>query len=143
MGASLLTALNILNYNLGSQAYSPSLPANFYVGLSTVTIVITATTGIGTVVEPATANGYTRVTSANNTSSWTTATTTAGLSNKLDLAFPTSSSPWGTILAVFLADSGTRNAGNVWWYLNLAAPIIVQTSTIITLAAGTVTFTLT
>lgn len=138
MPATTLTKNNILNYNFGSQAYSPSLPSTMYFGLSTTLV---GPTGLATTTEPLTASGYARVSYLNNTDKWTTSTV-GSLSNKIAISFAQSSVAWGTILGVFIADSGTRATGNVIWYHNIDPSIIVQTLTIVTFAIGAIIVTM-
>jgi hypothetical protein len=130
---------NILNYNFGSQAYSPALPATMYFGLSTTLV---GAAGLATVTEPLTASAYARVAYVNDTAKWTTSST-GSLSNKVVIAFPQSSASWGTILSVFIADSATRAAGNVLWYTTLAPSILIQNYTIYSIAIGAIVVTMT
>ena len=128
MPATTLCLNNILNYNFGSSAYSETLPATMWIGLSTV-VLTPASTG-ATVTEP-TAMGYARVSFTNNKTNWTTSTT-ASLENDVAIVFPESSGIWGEIVSIFIADVTTVGAGNVWWYYNLNPTITVGDNTTVT-----------
>ena len=139
MTATLITVNNILNYSFGSRTYSPALPSYPFIGLSTTLV---DATGLTSVTEPATANGYARFGSVLEiTPTWTTATTNT-ITNLFTVTFPTASASWGTVLSLFIADSGTRAAGNVVWYSTLATPILVSASQILSFEPGDIVITM-
>jgi hypothetical protein len=71
-----------------------------------------------------------------------TASTTGTLSNGRAIAFPQSSASWGTILSIFIANSGTRAAGDVLWYYTLSPSRVVAINTIESFAVGAVVVTM-
>jgi hypothetical protein len=56
--ATTVTLNNILNYNFGSNTYSPALPTKMSFGLSTTQVTAA---GIASVTEPIAASGYARI----------------------------------------------------------------------------------
>ena len=138
MPASNYAINKVLNNVFG--ATSASVPATMYFGLSTE--VMTAAT-LGTLsTEPATAMGYARKSATNDHTTWTTSTVQT-LASDIAIVFDASTDVWGLIRAVFIADSGTRAAGNIWWYYNFSPAFEVGDSTQITLASGTIVATMT
>ena len=69
--------------------------------------------------------------------------TTGTLTNGKAITFPESSGDWGTAVSLFIADSITRDAGNVLWYQPLSPTVVVQTNTIVDFPIGTVIVTMT
>ena len=141
MPSTNLAINNILNYNFGGSAYSETLPATMYFGLSST--LVTATSTGATVAEPS-GGSYARKSFVNNTSNW--ATSTLGtLRNLAEVAFVKSTGIWSTsiapILSVFISDSGTTGAGNIWWYATLSVPLVVPTLTIVSFPIGTIIVT--
>jgi hypothetical protein len=136
------TIYDILNYNFGKQTpvYGPN--TTMYFGLSTTEV---DETGLASVTEPAAAADYARVTYTNNTTNWSTANATNGavVRNNNPVTFTTSSSTsaWGTILSIFMADTSTRAAGNILWYYTLEPSLVVGTSTVVDFAINTIVVT--
>jgi hypothetical protein len=124
----------VVNYLFGKQAFSPAIPDPLYIGLSTTRV---DATGLASATEPLTASGYARISYANDTgaSGWTTATTGSN-SNKAAATFAESTADWGTILSVFIADSGTRAAGNILWYYTLSPSVECPDNTILSFDIG-------
>ena len=98
----------------------------YYIGLST-----TAINAAGTGVTEPTGGGYQRVAVTNNKTNFTDST--GGIvQNKVQFEFPESTTAWGTITHVFIADSLT--GGNILYYDALTTPRTVQTATILLFA---------
>ena len=127
---------SMLNNVLGAIAYTPV--SNYYVGLSTTAV---STSGSNT-TEPIGGKGYARVQIANNKTTFTYASS-GSLITDIAVAFPTSSSAWGTITDVFLADTSASATGNVWFYQALPTPKIVQDATTVSFAANALSFSMT
>ena len=142
MPATTLTLNNILNYNFGVRAYPYSLPDTImYFGLSTTLV---GATGLATVTEPATAAGYARYdyNGTNAPETWTTSTE-GTLSNVNSFSFSESSSAWGTILSIFIADAYSRNTGHVLWYQTLYPSLYVPTNFVVTFPAHSIVASMT
>lgn len=133
MSATNYARNKILDYNFGSVAYS--VPASFFLGLSTTTI----SAGGSTATEPVGAS-YSRVEIANDKSNWTYASSGC-LLNSVSLSFVQSSGSWGTVTYYGLWDALT--SGSLWFYQALPTPKIVQSETVVTLSACSVAISLT
>ena len=135
MNATTYESNRILNHVFGgaegggASVYTPA--TNWYVGLSTT--IVDAT---GVVTEPSGGN-YARVEIANDKTTWSDSTL-ATLQNDISVAFPTSSSSWGTIVSVFLARSGTEGTNDASYYFTLNPSFPVVGGSIVTFAAGTI-----
>jgi len=140
MGATTAQLNNILNYTFGAVAFSPANPATMYFGLSTTTV---DATGLASSTEPLTASGYARIAFTNNQSSHWHNSTAASIHNDIAVTFAESTAAWGTILSVFIADSGTRAAGNIIWYQTLSPSLVVQDNTIVEFPAESIVVTMT
>jgi hypothetical protein len=78
-----------------------TVPANYEVALST-----TAINDDGTNLTEPVGNGYARVVIANNGTTWAAAS--AGVkANAIDIAFPTATGPWGTVIEWALLDQSS------------------------------------
>jgi hypothetical protein len=130
----------ILNLTFGSQAAVPidPMPATMYIGLSTTLV---DATGLASSTEPATADAYARVTFTNNDTNWSTSTA-ASLHNDVAITFTESTASWGTIQSIFIADSGTRAAGNILWYATLSPALVVGDNTVVSFGVGSVVVTI-
>jgi hypothetical protein len=95
-------------------------PSVFYFGLSTVDANVN-----GVYTEPSLAN-YSRVAYLNNNSYWNSSTANSGnpVYNLSTITFPTSTSSWGTIKSIFMADASS--GGNIVWYQQLTTPLYIQ-----------------
>jgi len=133
MSVCYVVANKILDYNFGKTAHTP--PTTYYVGLSTTTINIGGTGA----TEPV-GGAYARVAVTNNKTNFTVAAL-GSLKNDVSISFVESTSAWGTITYVFLADALT--AGNIYFYEALSAPKTVQSATTVLFAAAGLTFTMT
>jgi len=133
MSVCYIAANKILDNNLGATANTP--PANYYVGLSTTTIVIAGTGE----TEPS-GGSYARVAIANNKTTFTTAASGV-LTNDITITFTESTGAWGTITYVFLADA--LSGGNIYFFEALPAPKTVQTATTVVFAATAMSFSMT
>jgi hypothetical protein len=101
----------VLNLIFGATAYSP--PSTLYVGLSQ-----SSSNKSGTITEPS-GGGYARVAVTNSVASFPAAS--AGTkSNGGVITFPASTSNWGTVQSLFIADSAT--GGNVLAIADLTSP---------------------
>jgi hypothetical protein len=138
MPATTLCINNILNYNFGGTAYAETLPAIMYFGLSTTLVTISSTGA--TVAEPS-GGSYARKSFTNNNTNWSTSA--AGtLHNDVAVAFIESTAAWGTMLSIFISDSATTAAGNIWWFYTLSPSIIVPDNTIVTFPIGSIVVTM-
>jgi hypothetical protein len=133
MAATNYARDKILNYNFGSIAYT--VPASFFLGLSTTTI----NAGGSTATEPVGA-GYARVEIANDKTSWTYSSSGC-LLNSTSLSFVESSGSWGTATYVALWDTVT--SGSIWFYQALVPSKVVQANTVVTFSASSIAQSLT
>ena len=81
-----------------------------------------------------TAVGYARMAVTQNDDNWSAATTGGATSNSSDITFPTSTSDWGHISGVFIADHLT--AGNLLLHGSLTVPRDVKSGDIFKFNAG-------
>lgn len=126
---------SILDKAFGGENFSP--PSSYYVGLSTTTISSSGSN----VTEPTGGKGYARVEVPNNKTYFTYAST-GSLVNASAIEFPTSSSSWGTIVDVFLADTSASGTGNIWFYETLPSSRVVQDETTVSFSASALTFSI-
>lgn len=133
MAATNYARDKMLDYNFGSVAYS--VPASFYLGLSTTTI----NAGGSTATEPVGA-AYARVPITNDKTSWTYSSSGC-LLNSTSLSFVESSGSWGTITYLFLSDALT--SGSIWFYQLLPTSKIVQANTAATFSASSIAMSFT
>lgn len=101
---------DVLDALFGNQP--TDIPATHYIGLS----LTPPTNNGGNVTEPDTANGYARVSFANNATNWTTAATRAK-SNATIITFPTATGAWGLIThyVIWRHATSTATADFVGW----------------------------
>lgn len=122
---------SLLNHAFGNVGYTA--PGTLYLGLSSTPIADDGTGG----TEPI-ANGYARVSLANNKTNWSTATGAANtIQNAVELAFPESSGAWGTLTHFFVSDATT--AGNILASGALTEPKTVGSGEIPRFSAGNIT----
>jgi hypothetical protein len=148
MPLSVFAKNNILNYTFGGTAYTGTLPAKLWFGLSKVAVDDTYTGTTIAAHEPASADGYYRAYHTggydNNKTTWSVSAT-GTLYNKINIAFPASTAAWGTILSIFIVDAAT--AGNIYAFYTLNPSITVQAGTTLTWAgasgSGSINITLT
>lgn len=122
----------ILNSIFGGTTLTP--PATLYFGLSTTSI---QEDGTG-ITEPV-ANGYTRVAVANNSTSFNVSTTSTK-TNKIEVAYPSATGNWGTIVDFFISDAAS--GGNIICYGTLNVSKTVTSGDILSFAANNLTITL-
>lgn len=108
---------------------SDTVTTNLYIGLST-----TAINADGTGATEPSGGNYARVLIANNKVSWGNASS-AVLSNLIEVSFPESTTSWGTITHIFLADA---ISGQPIYFDALATPRQVQAQTTLIFATGTI-----
>jgi len=132
MAATNYARNKILDYNFGSTAYS--VPASFFMGLSTTTISVTGSNA----TEPSGA-AYARVEISNDKTNWTYASSGC-LLNSASIVFTESSGSWGTVTHVALWDAST--SGSIWFYEALPSSKVVQANTIVSFSASSVAMTL-
>ena len=124
MAITTYQANRLNDYLFGSTSFTPN--GTYYIGLST-----TAINAAGTGVTEPTGGGYQRVAVTNNKTNFTDST--GGIvQNKVQFECPESTTAWGTITHVFIADSLT--GGNILYYDALTTPRTVQTATILLFA---------
>lgn len=122
--------LNCIMGNVFGSKTDPQLPQNYYIGLST-----TAPSQDGTgATEPADGS-YARV-SMDSFS----IPNSGVITNSAELAFPDSTTDWGTVTHYVVYDAATN--GNLLIYNTLEKPRIVQSESQVRFNAGTITFTL-
>ena len=137
MSITYLAGARILDQQFG--AVSPTVPATYYLFLSTTTIV-DAGTGY---TEPSTSGtGYARVAVANNKISWGNASSNS-LSNLIEISFPISTASWGTITYIGISDSGTVGAGNVLFFAPLTPNRAIASGTTPYFGIGDITVSIT
>jgi hypothetical protein len=115
---------------LGGVSFTP--PTNYYLALSTTNI-----SSSGSNVSEPVGAGYARV-QIPNTKSYFSYSTSGCITNSTSLVFAETSGSWGTITDIALTDSLT--SGSVWMYTTLTTPKIVQSDTIISFSASSITF---
>jgi hypothetical protein len=139
MSATTFMLDEVINFNFGAIA-QPALASHFF-GISTAVATVAGITGA---TEPPTANGYSRYTFTNNQTTHWSHSAGSGTHNDETIVFgANTNTDWGTIRSIFIADSGTRDAGNVLWYYNFPVPFVVQIGATITFAIGSVVITMT
>lgn len=116
--------------NFGNVTFT--VPTNLYVGLSTTPVNFDGTGA----TEPTSGNGYSRVTIANNKTTWGNSLNGI-LSNLIQVIFPTSTGSWGTVTYVFFSDALT--AGNILYYDVLTPSRSVASSTTVLFDIGAIT----
>ena len=121
MGMTYYMANAFLNYVFRESGSVPA-PGTYYVGLSTS---VMDATGSAIVSEPSGGN-YARQSYPKASGSWV-APTLGVTSNNTTITFPESTNNWGTIKAVFIADSQT--GGNILYYYNLDSYLPVPANT--------------
>ena len=133
MASTHLTNGRVLDQQFG--AVAPTVPATYYVALSTTTPVIGGTN----FTEPSTvATAYARVAIDNDKVTWGNAASSS-LTNLIEISFPESTASWGTVTYVGLYDNGTAGAGNLLYYGLLSPSRSVQTGTILYFGIGDIT----
>lgn len=126
MAITTYQANKLNDFLFGGTSFTPS--GTYYLGLSTTAINANG----GGATEPA-GGGYARVAVTNNKTNFTTSS--GGIvQNNTQFEFPESTTAWGTITHVFIADSGTIGGGNILYYDALTKPRTVQTATILLFA---------
>lgn len=121
MAITTYQANRLNDYLFGATPFTPN--GTYYIGLST-----TAINAAGTGVTEPTGGGYRRVAVTNDKTKFTDST--GGIvQNKVQFEFPESTTAWGTITHVFIADS--LKGGNILYYDALTTPRMVQTAAIL------------
>ena len=133
MSVTTYAANKVLDYNFGLTSYT--VPSTYYVLLSTATI---ANDGTGA-VEPS-GGAYARVAVTNNKTNFATASSNS-LTNATAITFTESTTSWGTITYIGLADA--LSGGNIWWFEALPTPKTVQSATTVTFSVGALTVSMT
>jgi hypothetical protein len=126
-GVSTYCANAILNHLFDNTTFTQP---TIYAGLTTTTIV--DADGGGDIDEVADSNGYAREAVA----SWDAAAAGATANTSTITMGPPTSTGWGTIVASFLADSGTHGAGNILFYDNSTVDQAVAGGDTVTYASG-------
>lgn len=134
MAITYYQANKILDRAFGSALWDAN--ATLYIGLSTSAI---NPDGTGA-VEPLSGWGYGRVAVTNDKTSWGSASS-ASLKNSIQITFPESSSLWGAITHVFIADALT--AGNILYYDILGSARTVAANTTVYFGVNNMTISMT
>ncbi len=121
----------ILDQLFGATSIVASVPATWYVGLSTTT---PNEGGTGS-TEPA-AGAYARVAVTNNKTNFGTASNGV-LTNSTAISFPESTASWGTITHIVFYDALT--GGNIWYWEALPTSRAVAANTTVYFATGALT----
>ena len=133
----------MLNNFFGQQQAITTPPASWYVGLSDHPL--TPEIIDGTSCWEITGTNYDRLQISNDSGDniyWLTATTTKPLIlNAAPFSFSQAGDDWGTIYALFLADS-TLGLGNVWWYENILPTMYISENDILSFGAKTLLITM-
>lgn len=132
MPATMYAINKLLNQQFGG--ISAGSPANWYVGISTGSLSQSIISGAD-VVEPT--GGYARIELANNKTTWTTSTS-GSIINAISGSFGQSTSNWGTVRSIFLADSPVILEGNIWYYYTLNPSIAIQENTTLPVDIGSI-----
>ena len=106
----------VLDLVLGNSAFVS--PSTLYIGLS-----LNPSSKGGVINEPSPSTGYLRMGVANTLLNFPQASN-GSKTNVNTITFPTPTASWGTILAVFLADSA--NGGNILAMADLSSPRLVS-----------------
>ena len=133
MSVTYYISNKILDYNFGQTSYV--VPSTFYVGLSTTTI---GNDGTGA-TEPS-GGAYARVAVTNNKTNFTVASNGV-LSNATSISFVESTTSWGTITYVFLADA--LISGNILYFEALPVAKLVQSLTSVFFSVGALSISMT
>lgn len=123
--------LNQVMGNLFHTKETPAVPAKYYIGLSSTTPSIDGT-GVS---EPASSAGYKRV-----ELTVLSEPTSGVINNTAAVSFDESTANWGTMTHFVIYDALT--GGNLLMYDALSTSRNVETSTIVTIKAGSLTLTL-
>lgn len=107
---------------------TPTIPTNYYIGLSTTTVQ-----NDGTGATEPTDTAYARVALPNNKVSFSTSSL-GSLSNAIQFTFPQSLISWGTITYFFLSDSLT--GGSIKAFGALTYTRNVEVATVLVLEIG-------
>ena len=123
--------LNNIMGNVFKTQMNPALPSSYYLGLSTSTPTVTG----GNVSEPATSKGYARIQLTN-----LSAPSNGVILNTADIAFPESTSSWGTVTYFVVYDSST--GGNLLLYEPLSSARVVESGTTVAIKSNKFKLTL-
>ena len=127
---------SMMNLSFGAVSYTP--PANYYLGLSTTTVSSSGSNS----TEPTGGKGYARVEIANNKSNFTYFSSGCIILSA-SATFPESTSSWGTVTDIFLADTSGSGTGNIWFYQALTTPKAVADYTTVSFAGSAISFSMT
>lgn len=117
--------LNRVAGNLFRTATSPSIPTEYYIGLSSTEPTMAGTN----VSEPIAATGYSRVLLENLSEP-----VSGVVTNKANINFEESLSSWGTITHFVIYDAELN--GNLLMYGELSSPRVVEAATVMTIREG-------
>lgn len=123
--------LNSIMGNVFGSKTNPTLPTNYYIGLSTSAPTIAG----GNVIEPAGSAGYARVrlTGLSEPSNGT-------ITNGSAISFEESTADWGTVTHFVIYDAPT--GGNLLMYDALTASRTVETATVVMIKENSLQLTL-
>jgi len=119
--------LNLVSGNIFGTKHTPTIPTDYYIGLSTTAPNLSGTGDS----EPSVDAGYKRIhlTSLGEPVDGTITNTSA-------INFDESTADWGTITYYTIYDSGTVGDGNLLMFGELSTPRNVETATIMTIKEG-------
>lgn len=117
--------LNCVAGNVFNTKTSPTLPTNYYIGLSTSAPTVSGT-GVN---EPSASSGYSRIRLTSLSEP-----TNGVVTNNQAINFDESTASWGLITHFVIYDSAT--GGNLLMYGALSTPRSVETATIMTIRDG-------
>lgn len=121
---------NIMGNVFGSKT-SPSLPTNYYIGLSTSAPTVAG----GNVSEPSGSAGYARVRLTGLSEP-----TNGVITNGSAISFEESTADWGTVTHFVIYDAAT--GGNLLMYDALTASRTVETATVVMIKENSLQLTL-
>lgn len=123
--------LNQVMGNLFKTKETPALPGEYYIGLSSTAPNISG----GNVTEPLSNSGYKRVKLENLSEP-----ADGVITNEQAISFDESTANWGTMSHFVIYDA--IESGNLLMYDTLSTPRNVETATIVTIKANSLTLTL-
>ena len=116
--------LNLVAGNVFQSQTSPTIPTEYYIGLSTTTPNINGSN----VNEPPASASYQRIKLTS-----LSAPTAGVVTNTADISWPESTSDWGVVTSYVIYDSATVGAGNLLMFGDLTTPRSVEKDTIMTI----------
>ncbi|GEM_PF-4681725 len=122
----------LLNYLFRARAIDGGeLPSNLYFGLGLSTSTPVESGSLAGLIEPS-ASDYYRVAITRNLSNFTAASS-GSLTNTVPIEFLESTTNWGTIKYIFLANTQVKGTGNVLWYSEISPTRSIESNTVLSI----------